>query len=399
MFKVLAIVFFFATTLFADVQDYIIGLNAYRDGFDKMAVESLENYITDSNDSAKTNFAKYVLYKIYLKNRNYEKAYAHFQDIETVKDDRFNHSQMIKDKMFILIEINCKKALDYLQENINDVLASIYLNSECKIPEELVQSVAESNLNPNIKTAFIIKLKNKPEAAYEIAKKTDFSNLKKNILKYIGSFFYNNGYYDIFWNVYSQYKDDDFVNYALKRLFDVSQYENFIYSFETNRKFYNISNSNYCRAIESYQNLGRQFNCEIIDSCYNNKDGKYLKAKLSCFINNRNTNTKNFIKEEFNNNTNLFCTYAEHIITADLYDNEILSMFSKCDNKLKLAEIFIKNRQPQNVITLLENDESDSSLYTKTRAYILSGNEEKARKTANRIKDKSLKERLFDNEK
>ncbi len=265
MLRVLAFILFFATSLFADVQDYIIGLSAYNDGFDKIAIESLEAYIADSDDPTKAHFAKYVLYKIYLKNNNYKKAYSYFQDIETVNDNRFDHNQMLKDKMFMLKEINCEKAAEFLQKKLTDELASIYLTSQCRINDGLVQSVAESDLNAKVKTAFILKLKDKPESAYKIAKETAFADLKENILRYLGIFFYNNGYYDIFWNVYSEYKDDDLVNYALKRLFDVSQYENFIQSFEINKKQYKISNSNYCRAIESYQKLNQQFDCEIID--------------------------------------------------------------------------------------------------------------------------------------
>jgi len=398
MLRVLAFILLFATSLFADVQDYIIGLSAYNDGFDKMAIESLEAYIADSDDPAKTHFAKYVLYKIYLKNNNYKKAYSYFQDIERVNDDRFDRNQMLKDNMFMLKEINCEKAAEFLQEKLTDELSSIYLTSQCSINDGLAQSVAESNLNAKVKTAFILKLRDKPESAYKIAKETAFAGLEKDILRYLGIFFYNNGYYDIFWNVYSEYKDDDLVNYALKRLFDVSQYENFVHSFNANKNQYNISNANYCRAIESYQKLNQQFDCEIIDLCYNNKDNNYLKAKLSCFINNRDNKAQIFIKKNFRNNTDLFCTYAENIIAADLHDSEIISMFSICDNKLRLAEILLKNRQPENVLTLLRNDESDRSLYTKARAYILAGDKEKARAVANKINEKTLKERLFSNE-
>lgn len=400
MFKIIIFVLVFTTSLYADIQDYIIGLNAYKDGFDNMAAESLQKYVKTSKDKDKKQYANYILYKIYFNSNDYKTSYKYLKKIENVKDKRFDKSQINTDKMHILTNLDCDKASKFLSKGINSTLASIYLKSDCKINKTVSESVAGSSLANNLKTAYIIKLKKKPELAYAIAKTTEFNNISMENLKYLGVFFYNNDYFDIFWRIYPRVKNDRFVNMALKRTFEAENYKDFIKSFKVNRSNYEITPSNYCSAVNSYKNLNIGYDCDLIDKCFNDTGRQYIKAKTTCLLKSgKPEKVTGFIASRFKNQPNLFCSYSTNIVQQKLYNDDLLSLFKDCKKqKHDIANLLLKQNKPESVISFLSNSNDDKTLYLKTKAYILAGNTQKAEKTAEMIGNEKLRESLFSNE-
>jgi len=397
MFKIITFLLVFTSMLYADAQNYLIGLNAYKDGFDNIAEENLKTYLENAKDKKKARFAKYILYKINLQNNNYGKAYEYLEQIESIKDKRFDLTQIKIDKMKILLNTDCSKASDYLLNTISGSIASLYLKSQCPISDKLVYRISESNVPDKIKAAYTIKLDNKPRLAYQIAKNTSFEQLDENTIKYLGLLFYKNGRYDIFWKAYKYYKDDRFVNLALKRVFEADDYKGFIKSFLYNEPKYKISSENYCRAVRSRMELGQDYDCGWIDKCYNKKDKEYIQAKFSCLLRNKSSETTAFINNNFEKEKGFFCKQAATIISEGYYNFDTISRFRSCENKLKLAELLLSRKKTGEVLNLLRNDNSDKSLYIKTKVHILAGDLKKAKQTAEKIKDQKLKNSLFKN--
>jgi len=397
MFKIITFLLVFTSMLYADVENYLIGLNAYRDGFDNMAEENLETYLKNAEDEKKARFAKYILYKINLQDNNYGKAYNYLEQIEDIKDKRFDLTQIKIDKMKILLNTDCSKASGYLTNTLRSNLATLYLKSQCPINDKLVRKISESNLPDKIKAAYIIKLDNNIELAYQIAKNTSFEKLDKNTIRYIGLLFYKSGRYDIFWKAYKYYKNDQFVNLALKRVFETGNFKGFDESFLYNEPKFKISSENYCRAVKSRMELGQEYNCEWIDKCYTAKDEKYIRAKFSCLIQNKSSKTTGFINNNFEKERGFFCKQGENIISGGYYNSDTIAKFRNCGNKFKLAELLLSKKNTDEVLNLLRNDKSDKSLYIKTKAYILADDLKKAKQTAEEIKSEKLKNSLFKN--
>lgn len=397
MFKIITFLLVFTSMLYADVENYLIGLNAYRDGFDNMAEENLETYLKNAEDEKKARFAKYILYKINLQNNNYGKAYEYLEQIESIKDKRFDSQQINTDKMKILLNTDCSKASGYLTNTLRSNLATLYLKSQCPINDKLVRKISESNLPDKIKAAYIIKLDNNIELAYQIAKNTSLEKLDKNTIRYIGLLFYKSGRYDIFWKAYKYYKNDQFVNLALKRVFETGNFKGFDESFLYNEPKFKISSENYCRAVKSRMELGQDYNCKWIDKCYTAKDEKYISAKFSCLIQNKSSKTTGFINNNFEKERGFFCKQGENIISGGYYNSDTIDKFRNCGNKFKLAELLLNKKNTDEVFNLLRNDESDKSLYIKTKAYILADDLKKAKQTADKIKSEKLKNSLFKN--
>lgn len=396
MLKIITFLLIFASMLYADVENYLIGLNAYKDGFDKLAAENLESYLETPENVQRAQFARYLLYKINLQNNNYGKAYEYFEKIEDIRDKRFDRKQMSTDKMDILLNIDCSKASEYVGNKAEDNLASFYLQSQCPINDKLAGKIAESNISDKIKAAYIIKLEDKIPLAYNIAKNISFDNLPEDTVKYIGLLFYQNNRFDIFWKAYKYYKNDQFVNIALQRAFETENYKDFNKSFSYNEPKFNITNTNYCRAIKSRMITGKTYECSWIDKCYENKNKEYINAKFTCLMENKSKKTTAFIKNYIDAETDFFCSQAGSIFKAGYYDSDMVAKFKTCSNKYELANLLLSMNKPEQTLILLKNDNSDKSLYIKAKSHILAGNAEKAKQTAEEIKDQNLKNSLFE---
>jgi len=397
MFKIITFLLLFTSMLYAGVENYLIGLNAYKDGFDSIAEENLQTYLKNAADEEKARFAKYILYKINLQNNNYGKAYEYLEQIEGINDKRFDLTQMKIDKMKILLNTDCSKASDYLINAIGGSIASLYLKSKCPVNDRIVSRISGSNISDKIKAAYTIKLADNPGLAYQIAKNTSFEQLDKNTIKYLGLLFYKNGRYDIFWKAYKYYKDDRFVNLALNRIFETGDYKGFLESFVYNEPKFKISGENYCRAVKSRIELGENFNCSWIDKCYPEKNKEYIQSKFACLLQNKSSKAKDFINNNFEKEKEFFCKQSGNIISEGYYNSETISGFRSCGNKYKLAELLLRKKRTDDVLNLLKNDNSDKSLYIKAKAYILAGDLEKAKQTAEKINEQKLKNSLFKN--
>ncbi|MBC7196346.1 MAG: hypothetical protein H5U39_03720, partial [Deferribacterales bacterium] len=146
MFRIALILLFFsfACITFADEIDYEIGLNAFSDGLYDIAIGSLEDFLKDSSDNEKNNYAKYILYKSYLLEKEYKASLDIINEIENIEDERFDKELIEKDKIFILTILDCERAL---KESLKKAdLIKIVLNSNCTLTDEYIKQAIDFEL-------------------------------------------------------------------------------------------------------------------------------------------------------------------------------------------------------------------------------------------------------------
>jgi len=387
MFRIALILLFFsfACTTFADEIDYEIGLNAFSDGLYDIAIGSLEDFLKDSSDNEKNNYAKYILYKSYLLEKEYKASLDIINEIENIEDKRFDKELIEKDKIYILTILDCERAL---KESLKKAdLIKIVLNSNCTLTDEYIKQAIDFELSAADFLNLFYKSTDNLTLAEEVFNKIDIENIKDEYKDYIAKFFYSNEKYDNFWKVYKIYKNDDLVNLALMRLFDTKNYEGFIDSFNFNKN-YNISKSNYCRLIKSYELLDKMYDCDLIDKCIDDKK-EFLNVKANCLIKNRDIKKLSiFLKTKSSDEIESICDILLYGISMDVYDYDILSKFKSCKSSLDAGKILFKKGKYSEVIYLLSPGESDEEYLLLSASYEMLGDLNKSKEYLDKVKNK-----------
>jgi len=61
MFKYIVFFFLTAIAVYADIENYYVGLRAYEDKFYDVATDNLQEFLKSDNSSKEATFAKYIL--------------------------------------------------------------------------------------------------------------------------------------------------------------------------------------------------------------------------------------------------------------------------------------------------------------------------------------------------
>jgi hypothetical protein len=395
--KILILIFIllFSNSVFSDTSDYIVGLNAYNDGFYDIAKISLEDYLKKAKEKSNVIYSKYLLYQIYLSENNLKKAETLFNDILKIKDKRFDYSIIRRDRVrFLIKNNNCEKAKKIVEQYPENLSALIFVNSKCRFGKNTYKAYLNKKINHQNKLKAIFKSNKNPKAVAALFNQINLKKLTNQEKKYLGAYFYKYKDFKNFWKVYNSYKDDDMVNFALNRLWDIKDEKAFLRSFKYNNK-YKISPVNNCRALQIYTKKGENFACKLIDNCYKNKSKNYYKSMLACLIKKNNSeDIKNFLFSIKEQDFKYVCEYSEYLIANNFYDLQWIHRFSKCKQVDNIADILLDKKRPNDILKLFSGKSSDKAYFYISKAYEQKNNKEKAKLYKNKIKNKKLKSLL-----
>lgn len=383
---VLIFISFLISVGYTAPEDYLVGLSAFEDGLYDVAAETLEDFLASSKDAEKNAYAKYILYRCYLFLKDYNKSLKLIEEIEKSDDKRFDKDLIKKDKVFLLTQNDCNRAI--LESQSDRLLASIVINSKCKLNEQFVKNAIALNLNTNDMLTLFYKTTDNPETASQIFNKLSLKDISDKDKDYMAKYFFKNNNYDNFWRIYKIYKNSDIVNLALSRLYEIQNYDGFVSSFNYNSN-YKISKTNYCRLIKSYEKLNKNYDCDILEKCVDNKN-ELLKLKTACF--NRNNELQkfsNFLYTLNEDEINSICTDIGYFISNEFYDEKVIAKYKLCKNKINTAKLLFKKGKYRDVISLLMPGESDEEYILIAASYEKLGSLQKSQEYLDKIKDKS----------
>ncbi|UOD34884.1 tetratricopeptide repeat protein [Deferribacteraceae bacterium V6Fe1] len=384
--RLILILLLFVSLGYTTPDDYLVGLSAFEDGLYDVAAETLEDFLKSSQDNEKNSYAKYILYRCYLFEKNYEKSLKLIEEVEKTDDKRFDKNLIKKDKVFLLTQTDCNKAIAESQDDKE--LAGIVINSKCKPNEAFVKNVVALNLNTNDMLTLFYKTADNPEDASQIFKKLSLKDVPDKDKDYLAKYFYKHSNYDNFWDIYKVYKNDDLVNLALSRLYEIENYEGFISSFNYNAN-YKLSRTNYCRLIKSHERLNKNYDCNLLTKCIDNKN-ELLRLQTACFIKNGNMpKYTDFLYSLNDKEIGLICNDISYSIINGFYDNDVINKFKLCKDKLDTAKALFKNGKYEDVIQLLKPGQTDDEYILIAASYEKLGNLEKSKVYLDKVKNKS----------
>ena len=381
---------------YSELNDYYIGLKAFRDGFYDYAAENLEEYLKGELEEEKKLYAMYMLYLSYFNDGDLEKAFYYLDNVYGKQDSRFDRSSMKKNKMHIYTKNNyCELAKQFLIKEYDDINALQYIYSTCPIDTEVIDSLKGNEVSKNIKMTTIEKLKANPDIVLDIFDSMNFKELSDKERQYFGIYFFKNNNFDAFWKIYHKYRDNELVNLALERLWMIGELSNFAKSFEYNEKKYSIYPTNYCRITKIYKESGKPYDCDLIDYCFNEKHDDFYLLKTGCYLKNGNKNQiVAYLESIPEAKVNNICVYAKYIIAKHFYNTIILDMLKSCKEKYDIAEMLVAMEKPDDIIRLMGSYETDYDFYYMAIANIIKNNMTLAEKYKNKIKDVELERKL-----
>jgi hypothetical protein len=383
-------VLLFASGVFADEGDYLMGLSAYKDGLNSMARMSLEAYLEGESEESKKVYSQYLLYRILMDEKNFDDAYGYFEKIENVKDDRFDKQAMSSDKMRFLVKKDCEAAAKHLIKEKGAVTAAVYVDSKCPMSDETAQAVAASGADDAVMVNAALKIKDSYKAAELLFSKVNPKKLSDDQAHYFGVYFYKNENYDNFWKLYSVHKDSDMVNLALDRLWSLKEYDKYTASLEHNSR-YALDRASYCRAIESYKQQKKSFDCSLVDKCMEERGADYAKIKIACLLKSGETEAvSEFLDSLDAAAVSGVCEYIPYIIDKKVYKGDSYSKFASCGNRFDIAELLYRQKKFASLRDIAVKGSDDRDYYYATLAYVGLGNLKKAGEAASKVKDAEL---------
>ncbi|QAR33529.1 hypothetical protein EP073_08980 [Geovibrio thiophilus] len=374
----------------ADEGDYLMGLNAYKDGLNSVARMGFEAYLADSPNQADKHYAEYLMYRILLEDGDFEGAYSYFIKIEGVKDSRFDQNVIKGDKMRFLIRKDCSEAKKELLAGTSAAGAALYTESDCPMDSQAAKSVAAVSNDSKVLLSAASKVQGDFKAVEALFSGINPKNLTAGQAKYFGVLFYKNGSYDYFWKVYGVYKDADMVSLALDRLWSIKDYKGYISGFEANRKSYSLESGAFCRAVESYKQTGADFDCALLDGCIKDKNADFAKTKTACLIKSGKPNLDADI-DSFGSAVSGVCEYVPYMIDKNLYDGKSFGEFAACPNKFDIAELLYRKKRFGRLLEVASKGTDDRDYYYTALAHIGMGDRNKASAAAQKIKNADLK--------
>lgn len=386
--SILFIIFLIATSLHADIESYYVGLKAYEDGFYDISAMNLEEFLKNDNDSKEAVFAKYILYKIYLKQKDYKSAWKYLNMIKTINDDRFDNRSIIFDEVFLTALDNCSMAYQLIEKNRDYSLNRALLGTKCAIDNNT--DIDLNELPDKMKFSYIMQIDNRDM----IKKAFSFINLKnlsKEEIKQLSIKLYKYELMNEFWATYETYRDQDTINLAIERVWKVGKFDDVIKAYNYNKKL-TLLPETYCMVLGAHFKTNRKVEYSIIEKCFVNKDERYYKALIRAYSDNNDIpKLRKLINSLPDNSTNILCELGSTLIISKLLDKKNYSALATCQNIDNISDDLLKHGLPEDLILLRKNISDDRTNYYLAYAYGLQNKKRLLKEYFNRLKDKELR--------
>ncbi|WP_277657078.1 hypothetical protein [Seleniivibrio woodruffii] len=393
--KILAFLLLFAVPAFAGDDDYILGLNTFADGIYSISAPALEAYLKDGQDTLKRNYAKYLLYKTYMKQGKTAEAQKYLRDIVDVEDGRFDRNQMAADNMALLTSGDCTKAVEFASGKPEDAVIDGYLNSKCPVDDAFIKTVLPKVKSENIRMKAVTKSADKPETVAKIFDATPLASLSPASKKYFGIYFYKQKDNARFDRVKTDYMDGDLAALELDRFWVKGDKAGYLDRFAAINAKYELSGAAVCRAIDLYNETGKQFDCNLVNKCMSDYSVDFVKIKGACFAEKKDAKGLTAFADSLG--AKIFpglCGYGEYIFANSLYTGEKESKFSDCENKFHIADIMLQKKSYKSLVNMFRGETDDMDRYYAAIGYAGLGKKKEAADTAAKIKDSYLKAKL-----
>jgi len=379
-------------TAYAHEDDYIVGLSAFRDGLYEISAPTLESYLSGKKEKRKADYAHYLLYRMYLAEKKYKSSVKHLKELDGVKDRRFDDAQMVKDKMFLLINTDCGEAKAFLSAVSDESSINYFLDSKCELDKESAKAILANTKSSDTKLKVVSRFSDEPEMVGTIFDSLDVGKLNPDSKKYFALYFYKNNDMERFQKVSAIYEDEDIAGLELDRLWQSGDKDSFISGYEKYKEKYKLKGANACRAIDIYKNKGVQFDCNIINECMQKYSVDFVKVKGACLV---KAGDKDMLTEFIDSlKPTIFpgmCSYGEYIFYNEMYLGAGHSKFYQCDEKYKIADVLLKKGENQAVVNMFFKKDGDRDKYYTATALRNLGKKEAADSIASQIGDEELK--------
>ncbi|MGC9061837.1 hypothetical protein [Calditerrivibrio sp.] len=377
---------------FAEIDSYYVGLKAYQDGFYDVSLINLEDFLKTDNASKEAIFAKYLLYKIYLKQNNIQKAKEYFQMIKDLNDDRFDNKSMSFDEVYLTAIDNCSKAYAIIDQKKDYSLNKALIGTKCAIDNSTNIDIQE--LPDSLKFSYIMQINDKA-----LIKKTfemlNLKNLTNEQIKQLSIKLYKYELITEFWKAYETYRDKDTINLAIERVWKVGKYEDVIKGYNYNRQ-HALLPETYCMVLDAHFKTNKKVNYSIIEKCFTAKDEKYYKALIRAYsVNNDIPMLKNLINSLPDNQSNILCELGSSVITANLLDKKNYKRLINCENIDNISNDLLQQGLTFHLIQIHFGMENQKSYYYLAYAYGLEGKKKLLKKYYDKITVKDLKNNIY----
>lgn len=380
------------SNIYADIENYYVGLRAFEDKFYDVAEDSLKKFIDEDNSSKESDFAKYLLYKIYLNNHEYKKAKFYLDIVKKIKDERFDNNTIIFDEVFLTALENCQEAYKLIDIYKDINLTKALLGTKCSL-DNSTDIVDLHSLSDIMKFHYIMQIENreKIKETFELIDKKKLSNAE---LKALSIKLYKLELMKEFWDIYERYRDKDTINLAIERVWKTGKYEDVLKSYKYNSKIQLLPET-YCMIVDANFKLNRSFDCSIVDKCFSEKNDSYAKAMFSCLVSNSNEKgLKRFLEGLNDNHTSFFCETGEYLIVNKMLNKVKYSLLKKCDNLYNMSENLLKKLLIDDLIILHRDIKDERSYFYLAYSYGLKNNKKELKKYYSMVGDIKLKDRL-----
>lgn len=386
--SILFIIFLIATSLHADIESYYVGLKAYEDGFYDISAMNLEEFLKNDNDSKEAVFAKYILYKIYLKQKDYKSAWKYLNMIKTINDDRFDNRSIIFDEVFLTALDNCSMAYQLIEKNRDYSLNRALLGTKCAIDNNT--DIDLNELPDKMKFSYIMQIDNRDmiKKAFSLI---NLKNLSKEEIKQLSIKLYKYELMNEFWATYETYRDQDTINLAIERVWKVGKFDDVIKAYNYNKKL-TLLPETYCVVLDAHFKTNRKVEYSIIEKCFVNKDERYYKALIRAYSDNNDIpKLRKLINSLPDNSTNILCELGSTLIISKLLDKKNYSALATCQNIDNISDDLLKHGLSEDLILLRKNISDDRTNYYLAYAYGLQNKKRLLKEYFNRLKDKELR--------
>lgn len=392
---VIVAVLLFSGSAFAGLDDYHVGLKAYKDEFYDVSEASLMSFLKDAKDSPEKNYAYYMLYRVYIQQNKYKEAKKYFEIAEKIDDKRFDRKLMERDKLRLTAKSDCKTASAMLKKNQSFQQILIYADSECPVDTETASIIAESGKKNDVKLKAVKNAEKNPEAVEIIFNSFDLKTLSNDTLDWFAKYFYENKRIKAFWKVYETYPSKDTVQLGFARLWSLKEYKYYTSNYLKLSPKFNLDRAYHCYAIESFKQTGQKFDCDIIDKCIPDDSEKRAAFKSACFIKNKEfKKLELFVNSLGEKEIKRICGYGGLILENGLLPVTSAGRFYPCSEKYEIAEKLISKKRYTYIIHLFDGGKTDRDRYYLVLAHKSLGNVNVAQEIADKISDGQLKAEL-----
>lgn len=373
-------------------DDYIVGLKAYDDGLNDVAIKCLSNYLAHENKSKKAGFALYLLYQLNMAEGDYKTAQYNLTQLSNFNDNRFNKKKILKDQIFIETKLNCDGAKNLLLSSRRNEYLEVYARSSCAMDKDIISLLNKMDVSTEALYAVLEKVQKNKELVF-----ATYDNLKPEkrtakLMNFYGKYFYSNNMKAEFYNLYKSYKDSELTALVLEDVWKSKDYKNYINTFNKEVKNdYDMQNIVYCRMIEASNKEAFNFNCNLVDKCLGVEHRDYNKTKLACYMRKEDKEKISwFIGTMPTKDTLKLCEYGKYIIGKRLYDVKFLHKFEGCSDKASMYESLLKFKDYNAVIKLGGSGSTQVDIAYMAIAYNKLGNTQQYNNYLAKLKDIDL---------